>query len=156
MHASNSVIDKLDDEYNAMDCLLELIKEEQKCLIEANIEDLNKVIDKKTKIISEITELAEARHQALAAAGYTPTDESMQTWLEKTSIVAATGKWFKVRAVAQAAKELNRTNGMLINQHLARSRNALSILQGASDGGNFYGPNGHSTKIPVPRRLVIG
>lgn len=156
MHASDSLIDKLDDEYKAMFCLLELIKDEQKCLIEANIEDLNKIIDKKTNIIGQITELAEVRHHALEAAGLTPVDESMQTWLEMTSNVTATGKWSKIRAIAQEAKEINRTNGLLINQHLSRNRNALNILQGTSDGGNFYGPNGQSTRTPVPRRLVIG
>jgi flagellar biosynthesis protein FlgN len=154
--SSISQIDHLNEEYDAMASLLELIKQEQKYLIEANIEDLTKATEGKSKIVEKIAELAKDRHQGLASAGYPPNDASMQIWLEKTSDIVASSIWSKLLEIAQSAKELNRTNGLLINQHLTRNRNALNALQGTSDGSHFYGPNGRSTTKPSPRRLVIG
>jgi flagellar biosynthesis protein FlgN len=153
---STSPAEHLKDEHDAMACLLEFIKQEEMHLIEANIDNLSRTTEEKTKIIGKIAELAKFRHNALETAGYAPSDASMQTWLENAPNKAAYQMWSKVLEIAQAAKELNRTNGLLINQHLTRNRNALSVLQGAGEGDNFYGPTGHSTTKPSPRRLVIG
>jgi flagellar biosynthesis protein FlgN len=151
-----SPAEHLKDEHAAMARLLEIIKQEEMHLIEANIDNLSRTTEEKTKTIGKIAELTKLRHNALESAGYAPNDESMQTWLENAPNSDAHLAWTKVLEIAQAAKELNRTNGLLINQHLTRNRNALNVLQGAGDGGNFYGPTGHSTTKHSPRRLVVG
>jgi flagella synthesis protein FlgN len=59
--------------------------------------------------------------------------------------------------IAAQAKELNRVNGLLLGQHMARNQQALNILQGNNQpAGTIYGPNGQPTSAASTRRLVVG
>jgi flagella synthesis protein FlgN len=64
--------------------------------------------------------------------------------------------WSGMIATAQAAKEINRTNGLLINKHMVHSQNALNILRGQTGSNNFYGPDGQTKNSVNSRNLVIG
>lgn len=146
----------LNDELNAMQRLLDLIRQEQEQLTEANIEGLQAITQEKAQAISRISTLADARHKLLAQAGLPAGDASMQPWLERSADTAASATWQQLLSVAGAAKEQNRINGLLINKQMARNQNALSVLQGNTQANHFYGPNGQTTAKPSTTRLVIG
>lgn len=147
--------DSLNEELAAGTALLQLLKQEQEHLIQANLEGLTAVTEEKTRTVARMTELALARHRSLGAAGYGADESGMQAWIETAA--ADTGKtWNDLLKLARDAKELNRTNGLLLGQHMSRNQNALNVLQGSQGGGTMYGPTGQTTSSGGSRTLVVG
>lgn len=152
----------LREELDAARHLQQILKQEQKQLVEANIDGLPALTDQKAMLVGRMTELAKMRHRALAAAGFAAEEAGMQTWLHSLPSVddsdaAQTRKsWIELLALAQSAKHLNRTNGILINTHLTRNQTALNVLRGNPQGGNFYGPDGQQNIKATARGLALG
>lgn len=152
-----SPADSLNEENQAASRLLQVLKQEQALLIEADIDQLAAVTEQKSKLVTHMAELASKRHKALGAAGFEPRESGMQPWLASSATPSASTKsWNDLLELARAAKELNRTNGVLINRQMARNQDALGALQGNRQGGNLYGPNGQSTTKTTTRGLVVG
>ena len=149
-------MDSLNEELTAMTGLLALIKQEQAQLVDANIEGLQSLTQGKAETIAKICQLASSRHTFLAAAGLPGNDASMQSWLDSSANSTIRKTWEQLLSIAEAAKELNRLNGLLINKFMTRNQEALHILQGNTKGNNFYGRNGQTTPAQPNRRLIIG
>ena len=153
----NALAQALAEEVRAAGALLDLLRLEQTHLIDANIDELIKVTEEKTKIVARMGELSLGRHRALQSAGLEASEEGMQKWASNPATDASAAQsWNALLELAREAKELNRTNGLLIGRHLARNQSALNVLHGNAQGGNMYGPNGQSASQPGSRRLVIG
>ncbi|WP_151636363.1 flagella synthesis protein FlgN [Noviherbaspirillum aerium] len=145
----------LNEEIAAGAALLQLLKQEQEHLIQADLEGLTAVTEDKAKIVARMTELALARHRSLGTAGYSADESGMQAWVKSAPADAARA-WGDLLNLARDAKELNRSNGLLIGQHMARNQDALSVLQGNQRGGTMYGPSGQTTSAGGNRTLVVG
>ncbi|RZI42108.1 flagellar protein FlgN [Herbaspirillum sp. HC18] len=153
----SSLAQSLGEELRAAASLLDVLRQEQSCLIEANVDELAKLTPEKTKIVVRMSELAQNRYRALANAGFDANDTGMEKWASSTAAqTAAVKSWKELLDFAREAKELNRVNGMLISKHMSRNQAALNILQGAPQGGTMYGPNGQSTTQASSRKLVVG
>lgn len=147
----------LGKELDAGKALLTLLQQEQQHLVNADLDGLTRVTEEKTKAVARMTELAQGRHRALAAQGFEASEAGMRDWLNTPAVAAASGKsWTALLDLAREAKELNRLNGLLLNQHMARNQGAINVLQGTPAGGGMYGPNGQSTSRASSRKLVVG
>lgn len=147
----------LTQEQQATQALLAVLRQEQDRLIDADAEGLAALLEEKLRLVAGVTQLTLARHRALAAAGFDASETGMRAWVGKPAAsVEAAQAWARLLELAREAKEINRTNGMLINKQLARNQSALSILQGESQNGDFYGPNGQAASRTVSRSRVIG
>lgn len=151
----NSPAASLGEEISIGNTLLQLLKQEQEHLIHANLDGLTGVTEEKTSAVARMTALALHRHRTLAAAGFEASESGMQRWVA-TAPAAVIKSWDDLLGIARQAKELNRTNGLLINQHITRNQNALNVLQGNQNGGGMYGPNGQATSKNSSRTLVVG
>ena len=86
----------------------------------------------------------------------------MQAWLATAcaqsdqGTAATRNEWMELLALAQSAKQINRTNGILINTHMMRNQAALNILHGNPQGSNLYGPDGQSSTKTEARGVVVG
>lgn len=146
----------LQEEYKLTEQLIELLKQEQAQLINADVEGLIAVTDAKSRTVTQMTELTNRRYQALTEAGFEPKEGGMRAWLDASSAPAEVSRaWQDLLALAQSVKSLNNTNGMLIGKHLAHTQKALDILQG-NQPSNIYGPNGKSTNRKAARGLIVG
>lgn len=144
-------------EQQAAGSLLQLLKQEQAALVDADVERLSSLTGEKAKLAAQMSQLAKQRHGLLAAAGFEASEAGMQEWLNSPRASAADSKaWGDLLALVQEANELNRVNGLLIGQHLARNQAALNILQGNAENGGMYGPNGQAATKVGSRRLVVG
>lgn len=153
----NSPADSLGKELDAGKALLTLLQQEQQHLVNADLDGLTRVTEEKTRAVACMTELAQGRHRALAAQGFEAGETGMRDWLNTRAAAAAISKsWTALLDLAREAKELNRLNGLLLNQHMARNQGAINVLQGAPAGGGMYGPNGQSTSLASSRKLVVG
>jgi flagellar biosynthesis protein FlgN len=147
----------LAQEIEVADRLVALLKQEQEHLIKADIEGLTAVTEEKTKAVSAMSELAMARHRSLASSGLPATEEGMQQWMKNVASTApASRAWSQLLERMRAAKELNRTNGILITTHLSRNQAALSVFQQSPQGSALYGPDGQASAKTTGRGLVVG
>ena len=152
----NSPAHDLHEENSAAHMLLDLLKKEQAQLIAADIDALTTLTEEKTRLVARMSELATGRHQALAAAGFAATEAGMQAWLDSLQTSTARQSWKELLELSRAAREINRSNGLLIGKHLARNQGALNVLKGGPQGQALYGPNGQSSVRTSVRGLAIG
>ncbi len=146
---------QLNQEKGAMQRLIEKLRQEQALLSEASAEGMTEIISEKASIVAEMTTLAGNRHRQLAELGYTDDETGMQKWMNEQGSDADKDIWADLFELAQDAKELNRVNGLLIGKKLSVNQNALTVLQGKSGTGSFYGPDGQSSIKSSGRRLGV-
>lgn len=130
------------------DCLLR----EQAHLISADVGALASIPAQKNEIVLRLNKIAHARNLALSASAFEMTDVGMQQWLASLSDEIRQD-WQALMSVAVDSKELNRTNGLLINQHLVRVQKALQSLNGRRSP-EVYGRNGQHHAQTSARKIV--
>lgn len=145
----------LAQEQAALTRLVEKLRQEQALLAETSAEGMTDLISEKASIVAEMTTLAGHRHQTLASLGYADDENGMQQWMSEQGSEHDKETWAALFELAQDAKELNRINGLLIGKKLSVNQSALTILQGKTNAGNFYGPDGQSSIKSVGRRLGV-
>ena len=150
----------LSQELDAARQLTDLLKREQQQLIEAEIENLSAIVQEKAVLIARLSELAAARMDTLTQLGYDANEASMQKWFDSLSSsginrAAAKKSWDDLLTLVSAAKEINRTNGLLIGTHMSRNQATLQVLQG-NQSGQVYGPDGQASMQASRRNLIIG
>lgn len=151
----NNPAQSLAQEQAALARLVEKLRQEQALLAETSSEGMTDLISEKASIVAEMTTLAGHRHQTLASLGYADDEGGMQQWMNEQGSENDKEVWAALFDLAQDAKELNRINGMLIGKKLSINQSALTILQGKTSAGNFYGPDGQSNNKSVGRRLGV-
>ncbi|HET9112734.1 MAG TPA: flagellar protein FlgN [Burkholderiales bacterium] len=150
------LFEHLGAENRIMDELLELIQQEQGLLVANNIKDITAVIDQKSKRIAELANLAYRRHQTLGESGFQANESGMQSWISLNADSEVAVSWKKLAEKVLAAKESNRTNGLLINTQLNRNQSSLNMLRGPDTTGSIYGPNGQTKRSVPSRNFVAG
>lgn len=142
------------DENHAVDALIVLIQQEQVSLINANVEAIEPITKQKAGYIAKLADLANKRHLILATANCQPDETGMQIWLDKNGAPEVKLAWQNLLSQVKAAKELNHTNSLLVNTHLARTRTALNTLRGGNQTGSVYGANGQTANSTKARAIV--
>lgn len=153
-----SPLDTLHDEQQLLSSLLDLMKQEQQCLIDADIDSLNAITPRKAELMNELAVLANQRHQALEAAGFAAEEAGMQAWVEQTASSSAADGWSNLLDLTREAKEVNRLNGMLINKQMTHNQNLINAMRQPANAGDaaVYGPTGQTAPGGPSRRFVIG
>jgi len=147
---------QLRQEADAARALLELLKQEQALLIEADVDRLPSLLEQKSALVVRFADMTGARHRTLAAVGFAPNEAGMQSWLKKNQRAPLELCWSELIALVRSAKEANRINGLLINKQMQNNQNAINVLHGNTQGSGIYGPNGQATTNTVSRSRVIG
>jgi flagella synthesis protein FlgN len=148
----------LRDENAVLAVLLDLMKQEQQCLVDADSGALSALTPQKAQLVGQMGDLSRQRHQALAAAGFEASEAGMQAWLDSAGDPAASALWHDLLSATRIAKEMNRLNGMLINKQLAYTQGAISAMHSPAGGGDagVYGPSGKTTPAGPSRGFVAG
>jgi flagella synthesis protein FlgN len=135
--------------------LLEILTQEQQLLLAADVDGLRTLTAEKSTLLARMAELANQRHAALAAGGFAASETGMQQWLQEAPAPAELQQtWRTTLSGCESARALNRSNGVLINKHMAQIQQALTILQGGAQANNFYGPTGQATSTSIARRVT--
>ena len=147
----------MERELQMTQALAALLQREQQCLVEADTEGLLALLEQKWPLVAGIAQLADARLKAMLAAGHPASAAGMAAWLDGGAQATELGAaWQQLTALARAAQETNRVNGLLIRRHLQGKRAALAALRGAPAHGAVYGPNGQTLPHGTPRARAIG
>ena len=160
MTPSVNPVSKLSQELDTARQLTHLLKQEQTLLIDADIESLSTLVQKKAQIMARLADLGASRLDALKQAGYAVEEASMQKWLNSSlpasvNRAAARKSWDELSTLIHTAKEINRTNGLLIGTHASRNQATLQALQG-NPSGQVYGADGQTSVQSSRRSLIVG
>jgi flagella synthesis protein FlgN len=137
--------------------LVDMMKQEQQLLVNADADGLAALMPQKTKSVQQLAALSVERHRALGAAGFAASESGMEPWLAASGAPDARAQWGQLLDLTAQAKELNRVNGMLINKQLANTQTVLGALRPASAGAAaVYGPGGQSMASGPSKRFVVG
>ena len=148
----------LEAELNLLTAMVDLLKQEQQLLINANSDLLQMLTPQKATAVNQLATLANERHQHLGAAGFAAGEEGMQEWMGKKADAGARALWQRLLDETREAKELNRLNGMLINRQLNQTQTIINAMRtpAASPDMGVYGPTGQASTGGPSRRFVIG
>ncbi len=148
-HLTSSV--SFDKDAALVSSLLSDLQEEQTALVSADLDMIERMIDKRVELLQELGAAASSRYDALAAAGFEPNEQGMSAWLEQQSNQMLDKAWVTFQQQLARAKELNRLNGILINKHFQRNQEKLDALNGKSAAPQFYGKNGQAHRANSSR-----
>lgn len=139
-----------------LNSLVTLLSKEQVSLVNMEIDAIEIILDQKSALIQQITESSKIRHHALGKAGYDANENGMATWIRANAQQKLDAAWMAFQKQLEQAKELNRVNGQMINQHFKRNQQALNMLQGKSPnaGSGVYGPNGQTANLSHARSML--
>ncbi|CAG0988631.1 hypothetical protein MTYP_02158 [Methylophilaceae bacterium] len=146
----------IEKESRAVNRLAEILEQEQSYLISAEMDQMQTLLDEKSRLLQDLSRSSQERYQWLSKAGYAANETGMSDWLKQQSKDALQSAWLTMQQTLVKIKELNRINGMLIHKHFTRNQQLLNTLQGQSEIDHFYGPNGQATSKVRMRSAIIG
>lgn len=148
----------LQDELKLINCLIDLMKQEQQFLVAANTDGLETLTPLKNQLVEQLSSFSVQRHAALQADGFAASEVGMEAWLVRMSNPSISATWTQLLERTREAKELNRVNGMLINKQMTANHTLLNAMRAPAGGGDtaFYGPSGQTTTMTGKRGVVIG
>lgn len=134
---------------------IDLLQREQRTLQQADISALISLTDEKTRRMQELAQMADARNTWLAELGHTDGCGGIERILP--DYPAAVEVWRDLLQLAEMAVQLNKINGVLIDQRLRYNQQALAVLQAAtSQNSGLYGSDGQPRHLSGGRQLGAG
>ncbi|MES1983257.1 MAG: flagellar protein FlgN [Pseudomonadota bacterium] len=131
----------LQAEHHALAAFVALLETEQNTLLSGDTDLLLTLAASKTEAVEKLNGLADARKNNLRSHGATAKDGTTG-WL-KAHAPTSLSVWLDIQKLAEQAQQLNRTNGLLIQNKLRYNQQALTALSSvASHIHGLYGPDG--------------
>ncbi len=137
----------LHDERDALRAFVALLEQEQQVLLGTDTDPLLELAERKTRSADHLSELGRQRQLQL------PPGASLASWIEQHAPASA-AVWQNILTLAEQARQLNQTNGNLIQTRMRYNQQALQVLIGATQQASaLYGPNGQ-TALPATGRAL--
>lgn len=138
-------MDLIEIELEIGEQLLTLLQQEETLLLTNRVDGLSDSTHAKSILVSQFASASQNRLSGLAEQFDLPRKESsMLPWLTTFASSDEKTSWQRLISIARSAQELNRTNGLMLNNLVLRNQNSLSVLRGHA-GHSFYGPAGQAS-----------
>jgi len=119
---------------------ISILQREERALVEGDVAVLEAITPEKERCRAEL-ERFDAHRPTLPEP--IPSDQLGAAWRELIGL-------------ARQARELNRTNGLVLQQRLARTERAVTVLTGAAGRGLTYGRDGLPSPPQPGRSALVG
>jgi flagella synthesis protein FlgN len=134
---------------------IDLLQREQRALQQADVSALFALTNEKTHRMQQLARMNDARNRWLATLDHTGDRSGLEHIL--SDYPAATGVWNDLLQLAEIAVQLNKINGVLIDQRLRYNQQALAVLQAATrQNSGLYGSDGQPRPFSKGRQLGEG
>lgn len=131
-----------------------LLEQEQGMLVENSTDQLLELSERKSADAVSLNKLAETRRDLLQRDIPQPLGvDTVRTWL-KTHSPDGLPIWQEILTLAERARQLNNTNGELIQMKLRHNQQTLTVLSNAVNKANLYGPDGQTSFSPGSGRSL--
>ncbi|HEX4855428.1 MAG TPA: flagellar protein FlgN [Limnobacter sp.] len=130
--------------------LVDVLLEEQACLVKLQTPELNSLALRKEAMMLELEKRYLDNIQQAKAAGFQPTMDGLALWTDVLAMhePRLLGTYSTLRSTLSHARRLNKTNGELVAEQLAGLQERISILTAAAvadqkpAASDTYGPKG--------------
>lgn len=145
----------LQAEQDALGAFIGLLQAEQEVLVRGDAERLAELAPGKAAQIDLLTRLGEQRKRHLASQDLADSAKGMPAWMKRNLGFAAAVRtlWRELLARAETARQLNQSNGLLIENWLQQNRLKLAVLQSAAAADGVYRPDGQLRPLRSARSL---
>jgi flagella synthesis protein FlgN len=138
---NNTLLAHLQAETLAIRQFNDLLKAEQKALVDSHVEALTAHTQAKLGQVEALNRLAAVRMTQLATLGFSADEQGMEQWLTMAGGQARKA-WGDLLALAKEANATNQLNGKLIQQRMQQHQQALTALMAAANQVKLYGADG--------------
>ena len=133
----------LAEEVRAVEEFSALLKQEEAALVEANLDPLLALAERKGEFTARLNQLVEQRHTILKTGGFPAGKDGMAKWIAALDKNGQAAKlWTRLLALASEASTQNGINGKLITLHFQHNQRALTALMSAANMATTYGADG--------------
>ena len=145
----------LQAEQDALGAFISLLQAEQEVLVRGDAERLAELAPGKAAHIDLLTRLGEQRKRHLSSQGLADSAKGMLAWMNRNLGFAAAVRtlWRELLARAETARQLNQSNGLLIENWVQQNRLKLAVLQTAAAADGVYRPDGQLRPLRSARSL---
>ncbi len=147
----------LQAEHDALGAFISLLQAEQEILVQGNADRLAAIAPEKSAQIDLLARLGQKRDRFLADQNLPLSAVGMETWLSRQRAIAAAARlrktWQESLRRAEMARQLNISNGMLIENRVQQNRQKLTVLQSAAGSDHMYRPDGQLGPFSSGRQL---
>ncbi len=134
---------------------IDLLQREQRTLQQADISALISLTNEKAHQMQQLAQMADARKRWLVTFGHASDRSGIECVLPHHP--AASEVWKDLLQLAEMAVQLNKINGILIDQRLRYNQQALAVLQAATpQNSGLYGSDGQPQTLSGGRQLGEG
>jgi flagella synthesis protein FlgN len=147
----------LQDEQAALAAFTGLLQAEQDALIQGDADRVAELAGDKATQIELLAHLGEVRSRHLAAQNLSGNAEGLLAWLGRNPGFAAAVRkiWRELLAQAEVARQLNLSNGVLIESRLQQNRLKLAVLQSAAAADGVYRADGQLGALRSARSFSL-
>lgn len=126
--------------------LIDVLKQEENALTQSNFKKFDDFVSKKTSLLEQLSQLDSKRNQYFKNNGVALEKKAINHWLEINypNNHEARDLWNELLVLADVARKLNRTNGLIISKYLQHNQRAFVALQCASGNISLYGSSGQA------------
>lgn len=130
-----------------------LLEREQGMLVENLADQMTELAEQKSIDALNLNKLGETRRVLFQKILPQADADTIRAWL-KTHNPQGLSVWQETLSLAGRARQLNQTNGELIQTKLRRNQQMLAILSHAVNKANLYGPDGQTSFSPGSGRSL--
>lgn len=144
----------LSEERALVRAILGLLQSERESLTGTDADRLGELAARKSALFGQLTDIARRRQVALSTLGFAADRGGMEAWITcqaRASLLR--DEWHGLHDDLEAASDINRLNGKLIEEYARANRQALGVLMHAGNAGGVYGPDGRAFGPAAGRRL---
>ena len=126
--------------------LIGILKQEENALTQSSFNKFDDFVSKKTSLLEQLSQLDFKRNQHFKNNGVALEKKSINQWLEIScpNNNEIQDLWNELLVLADAARKLNHTNGLIISKYLQHNQRTFVALQCASGNVSLYGPSGQA------------
>jgi len=147
----------LQAEYKTSADLLESLRLERQALIDADIDTINQLAEKKQPLVLQLEQLGKQRDSVLRNVGFSTDKAGLAAFIsnqpQKQSQLLSQ-LLTKLKQVASACRQQNQLNGGVLNVNRQYVQRAMSIFRGKDPNAEAYGPGGEYTNQVVRQPLL--
>jgi flagella synthesis protein FlgN len=131
-------------ELETLGAFIVLLQAEQEALVRGDAERLAALAPDKAARIDLLAHLGEQRKRHLEGQNLTDNADGMHAWLSRNHGLAAAVRetWRELLTHAETARQLNQSNGLMIDSRLQQNRLQLAVLQSAAASEGVYRADG--------------
>jgi flagella synthesis protein FlgN len=154
--SQNNLAARLNAEHEALKKFIALLETEQQLLTEGKVDELLVLSEQKTLAVYELNRLAGERKAEMNARGASNWESGAANWFQANA-PDNLPQWQDIQQLAEQMRQLNNTNGIIIQTRLRHNQQALIVLHNAvSHSGTLYGRDGQPHVQTSGRTLGTG